>query len=88
LFSQEKRRFHGDLIAAFQYFNGAYRKEEDRLFSRACCDRTRGNGFTLKEREFRLGEGRHIFMLRVARPWPRLSKEVGDAPSLETFQAR
>jgi len=27
-------------------------------------------------------------MLRVVRPCPRLPREVGDAPSLEPFQAR
>ena len=39
----------GDLIAAFQYLKGSYRKEEDRLFSRVCGNRTRGDGFRLKE---------------------------------------
>ncbi|GAB0205874.1 mitochondrial enolase superfamily member 1 [Grus japonensis] len=42
LFSLEKRRPWGDLIAAFQYLKGAYKKDGDKLFSRACCDRTRG----------------------------------------------
>ena len=37
-----------NLIAAFQYLKGDYTKEGDRLFSRSCCDRTRGNGFKLK----------------------------------------
>jgi len=52
LLNLEKRRLQGDLIAAFQYLQGAYKKDGDRLFSRACCGRTRSNGFELKEGRF------------------------------------
>jgi len=39
LFSLEKRGLWADLTAAFQYLKGAYRKDGENLFSRACCDR-------------------------------------------------
>ncbi|KAK4816842.1 hypothetical protein QYF61_023906 [Mycteria americana] len=88
LFSLEKRRLRGDLIAAFQYFKGAYRKDRDRLFSKACCDKTKSNGFKLREGRLRLDLRKKIFTKRVVKHWTRLPREVADAPSLETFKVR
>jgi len=95
LFSLEKRRLRGELIAAFQYLKGAYRKDGENFFSTACCNRTRGNVFKLREGSFRLREGRFrldirkkIFTMRVVKHWNRLPREVVEATSLETLKAR
>ncbi|KFQ51956.1 hypothetical protein N334_08824, partial [Pelecanus crispus] len=88
LFSLEKRRLQGDLIAAFQYFRGAYKKDGDRHFSRACSNRTRSNVFKLKEGRFSLDRRKIFFTVRVVKHWTRLPREVVDAPSLETFMVR
>jgi len=44
LFNLEKSRLWGDLIAAFQYLKGAYKKDGEGLIARICSDRTGGNG--------------------------------------------
>jgi len=87
-FSLEKRRLQGDLIAAFQYLKGAYKKDGDKRFSRACSNRRRGIGFKLEEDRFRLDIRKKFFTVRVQKRWSRLPREVVDAPSLETFKVR
>ncbi|KAK4832652.1 hypothetical protein QYF61_024680 [Mycteria americana] len=79
LFSLEKSRLQGDLTAVIQYLKGASKKAGDRLFNRACSNRTRGDGFKLKKGRFRLDIRKKVFTMRVAKHWNRLPREVVDA---------
>ena len=88
LCSLEKRRLRGDLIATFQYLKGKYRKEGDRLFSWVCGDRTRGNGFKLREGRFCKDIKKKSYTVRVVRHCDRLPSHVVNVLSLETFKAR
>ena len=88
LFSLEKRRLRGDLIAAFQDLKGAYKQEGSKLFERVDNSRTRGSGLKLKEGRLRLGVRGKFFTMRVVMFWNRLSRETAVASSLEVFKAR
>jgi len=72
IFSMQKRRLWGDLIAAFQYLKLAFRKAGDVLFIGACSDRTRGNGFKLEEDRFRLDIRKKLLTVRLVRHWNRV----------------
>ena len=73
---------------AFWYLKGAYNWEGSQLFERADNSRTRGNGFKLKERRFRLDVRGKFFTMSVVRCMNRLPRDVVDARSLKVFKAR
>ena len=88
LFNLEKRRLQGDLIVAFQYLKGTYRKDGEVLLIREDSNKTKENGFKLEEGRFRLDFRKKFFTVRVVRQWNSLPSEVVVASSLEAFKAR
>lgn len=62
-----KRRLWEDLTAIFPYLQGAYKKDGNKLFSRAFSDRTGHNDFKLKDSRLRLDIRKKGFRMGVVK---------------------
>ena len=71
MFSLEKRRLRGEMIALFKYLKDCHTEEGQDIFSIIPVCRACNNGLKLKEARFQLNIRKNILTVRAVQQWNR-----------------
>ncbi len=86
IFSLERRRIRGDLILAYNIFNGRFDMPQAEFFEALAGRDLRGHGFKLRHRSFRLLWRKAAFYVRFPISWNKFPMEMVNAPTFDTFK--
>ncbi|XP_014780182.1 uncharacterized protein LOC106876222 [Octopus bimaculoides] len=84
--SLEQRRMRGDLILAFNIFNGNVNLPFAEFFIPAPDRSLRGHDRKLYPRHFRLNRRKATFSVCIAAPWNKLPQDVIRLPTTPLFK--
>ena len=83
MFSLEKRRLRGDMMALMKHLKGCHSEEGQDLFSIIPKCRTLNNGLKLQEARFRVNIKKNFLTVRAVLQLPL---EIVSAPAVEAFE--
>ena len=86
LFSLSRRRLRGDLITAYNIFNGRISIKPEALFDSPHAAHLRGHPFKMKHKKFTISRRKAAFSLRIAKPWNSLPSSIVTAGSINAFK--
>jgi len=85
---EEKAAGRGRPYGSLSYPKGAYRKDRENIFNRGCCDRTRRNGFKLREGRFRLDIRKKFFYDKGVETLELIARRSSGGPTPGNIQGQ